>query len=56
MALTGGFHLAFGVGAGLIVLAMALAATLLNRAQASQSLVEADAGPSADGVLDDCAA
>ncbi|MBV8719514.1 MAG: DHA2 family efflux MFS transporter permease subunit, partial [Chloroflexi bacterium] len=36
VALTGGFHLAFGVGAGLIVLAMALAATLLNRAQASQ--------------------
>ncbi|MBV9898465.1 MAG: MFS transporter, partial [Chloroflexi bacterium] len=56
VALTGGFHLAFGVGAGLIVLAMALAATLLNRAQASQSLVEADAGPSADGVLEDCAA
>jgi MFS family permease len=56
VALTGGFHLAFGVGAGLIVLAMALAATVLNRAQASQSSVEADAGRSADRVLEDCAA
>jgi hypothetical protein len=56
VALTGGFHLAFVVGSGLIVLAMAFAATLLNRAPVLQSSVEADAGSPADGVLEDCAA
>jgi hypothetical protein len=41
-ALTGGYHLAFGIGAGLVVAAIALAVTLLRPHEAEPQLAGAE--------------
>jgi hypothetical protein len=50
-ALTNGYHLAFGIGAGLVVVALVVAATVLRPAEAR----EEDAVPEPDRPLGDVA-
>ena len=47
-ALTGGYHLAFGIGAGLVVAAIVVAATVL-RSERAVALEAAPAGATAGG-------
>ena len=50
-ALTNGYHLAFGIGAGLVVVALVVAATILQPAEAAKE----DAAPEPDRPLGDVA-
>jgi hypothetical protein len=52
-ALTGGFHLAFGIGTGLVLAAIAIAATVLQREPA---ICEDHNERPADGAVERCAA
>ena len=45
-ALTGGYHLAFGIGAGLVIAAIGIAATVLR----SERAVAVEAAPAAEEV------
>jgi EmrB/QacA subfamily drug resistance transporter len=55
-ALTDGFHLAFEIGAGLVLVAIAVSATVLQRERGAQLPSGADAQFSADEVVKRCAA
>ena len=56
VALTGGYHLAFGIGAGLVLVGIAVAASVLKREPALRLRLATEDEPSADQVADSCAA